>query len=411
MKMTNERNHRPQGRFGGSNDNRGAQKAPGGRWKKCIGIALFSMIGVILLGLLGILLNSPGKLEPLKDEHGNIIPGSISEKAWAEIGGIKQGMFIRGENPENPVVLYVHGGPGNPMLQFLEYMQKIRRSERLEKYFTVCYWDQRGAGMTYAKSTDVSTMTIEQMVEDTREVTEYLKARFGQDKIYILGHSWGSYLSVKTIEKYPEHYLAYIGMGQTVNFAESDRMAYEYMLNHAKEIDDQDVVKKLEKFDPYTESFPLIQEEGHQLDYLAVRTEALIKYGIGHIHNQELLQGKSFNSMYLKAFYEFRGYTLREKINWFLGSDFSMVHLFPPLQKVDLFASSVQFDVPFYIIMGEYDYMTSRILAEEYLDLIEAPRKRFILFEDSAHSPNMDEPDRFVEVFRQIAEENPPRQK
>jgi pimeloyl-ACP methyl ester carboxylesterase len=365
---------------------------------------LLSIVGAVLAILLtilaAVLINSPGKPQPLKDENGNVISGSISEKTWVEIGGITQGMFIRSENPENPVILYVHGGPGNPMLQFIEYLET---SERLEKYFTVCYWDQRGSGMTYSNSSDISAMTVEQMVEDTNEVTEYLKSRFGQDKIYILGHSWGSYLSVKTIEKYPEDYLAYVGIGQTVNFAESDRLSYEYMLNHAKEINDTDIIEKLEKFDPNTEDFPMIQEEGHELDYLIVRTEALEKYGIGRLH-----QGVSLSDM-LKAFLVFKGYTLSEKIDWFLGSDYSMIHLFPPLQKVNLFESSSKFEIPVYIVMGEYDYMTSRVLAEKYLDAIEAPKKEFFLFENSAHSPNMEEPEKFVEVFRKIAAENPPQ--
>ena len=158
-------------------------------------------------------LNSPGRLTPLKDTQGNIIPGSVSEKVWIDINGIKQGMFIRGEDIQNPVLLYLHGGPGTPLFQFISYLEK---EERLERYFTVCYWDQRGAGMTYDKSTDPTTMTVDQLVEDTREVTEYLKSRFGQNKIYLLGHSWGSYLGVKTIEKYPENYLAYIGIGLAI---------------------------------------------------------------------------------------------------------------------------------------------------------------------------------------------------
>lgn len=140
---------------------------------------LFLIIGTILISLLIIFINSPGKLLQLKDTQGNVIQGSISEKVWVEINGIKQGMFIRGENPQNPVILYLHGGPGTPMLQFITYLEK---EECLEKYFTICYWDQRSSGMTYNKSTDPSTLTVAQMVEDTQEVTVYLKSRFGQKK-------------------------------------------------------------------------------------------------------------------------------------------------------------------------------------------------------------------------------------
>ena len=95
--------------------------------------------------------------------------------------------------------------------------------ERLEKYFIVCYWDQRGAGMSFSRSLDPASMTIEQMVEDTRQMTEYLKQRFNQEKIFIMGHSWGSFLGIKTVEKYPENYWAYIGIGQVTNQIESER--------------------------------------------------------------------------------------------------------------------------------------------------------------------------------------------
>ncbi|MGL6199326.1 MAG: alpha/beta fold hydrolase [Lachnospiraceae bacterium] len=331
-------------------------------------------------------------MQPLKDVKGNMIQGSISEKVWVEVNGIRQGMFIRGENFQNPIVLYLHGGPGTPLFQFISYLEK---SERLEKYFTVCYWDQRGAGMTYTKSTDPSTMTVAQMVEDTREVTAYLKSRFGQDKIYLLGHSWGSYLGAKTIEKYPENYLAYISIGQVSNQRESERLALNYMLNHAKDINDKDVIDKLEKYDPYADNFP-------QTDYLVkVRTEMLNKYGLGHLH-----QGVTYRDI-LKILFMFKEYTIIEKIKWLQGADFSMIYLFPEILKDDLFESSVKFEIPFYIIQGAYDYMVSHVLAKKYLDALSAPKKGFFTFSHSAHSPNMEEPEKFIEVFRKIASENP----
>ena len=99
---------------------------------------LFLIIGIIFISLLIVFINSPGKLPPLKDTQGNKIQGSISEKVWIDVNGIRQGMFIRGENSQNPIVLYLHGGPGTPMLQFITYLEK---EVRLEKYFTVCYWE------------------------------------------------------------------------------------------------------------------------------------------------------------------------------------------------------------------------------------------------------------------------------
>jgi pimeloyl-ACP methyl ester carboxylesterase len=400
MEVIKVRNKKSQELLGRKNKDSRVQKPPCKRRKSKLVIALFSIVGVIFVGLLVILINSPGKLPPLKDEQGKVIPGSISEKLWIEVNGIKQGMFIRGENPENPVVLYLHGGPGEPMLQFMSAVEETEKSERLEKYFTVCYWDQRGSGMTYSKSTDPSTMTLEQMVEDTRVVTEYLQSRFGQDKIYLIGQSWGTFLGVKTIEKYPENYLAYAGIGQAVNTVESERLAYDYMLNHAKKINDKKAIEELEKYD--MSSFPWFDKDDFSwLFYLGkTRTKILNEYGVGRMH-----QGVSFSDM-LRAFFMFKGYTLREKINWFIGEDFSIVRLFPICLNDDLAVSSVEFEVPFYIVHGGLDYVTSLVIAENYFDIVKAPKKEFFLFENSAHSPNLEEPEKFVEIFRKIASEN-----
>ncbi|MDD4778767.1 MAG: hypothetical protein PHV53_10835 [Fermentimonas sp.] len=135
---------------------------------KILLIILLSIAGMLLISLLVLAFYSPGKLEALKDKDGKEITGSLSEKNLTKIGGIKQGFFIRSENPENPVILFLHGGPGSPEFAMFS---PFETSERLEKYFTVCYWDQRGAGMSFSKSIDPATMTVEQMVEDTRQMT------------------------------------------------------------------------------------------------------------------------------------------------------------------------------------------------------------------------------------------------
>lgn len=354
-------------------------------------VIILSLISIIAVVLTTIFLYSPGKLVPLKDEKGDIIQGSVSEKIYIEINGMQQGMFIRSENTDNPVILFLHGGPGTPLLPFISYLEK---SERLEKYFTVCYWDQRGSGMSYNDSINCETMTIEQLVEDTREVTEYLKSRFNREKIYLVGQSWGTYLGVKTIEKYPEHYLAYMGIGQISDQKESERLAYKYMIQHAKEIGDKDVIEKLQKTDPDAITF----SDNNYL--IKVRTKIVNNYGIGMMH-----EGVTFSKM-MKALFVFEGYTLTEKVNFLRGADFSMNHLYQLVLKDNLFESSSIFEIPFYILQGKYDYQVSATLAEKYLDRIDAPKKEFFLFDNSAHSPNMEEPEKYVEIIRKIAMEN-----
>ena len=356
---------------------------------KITGVALLSIVGIILIGIAVLAVNSPGKLEQLKDKEGNVIAASLTEKQFIEIGGMQQGFFLRSENPESPVILFLHGGPGSPELALL---YKYEIAERLEKYFTVCYWDQRGAGMTFSNSIDPSTMTVEQMVEDTRQVTEYLKRRFNREKIYLVGHSWGSFLGIKTIEKHPEHYAAYIGIGQVTNQVESEKLAYDYMLQHAMEIDDKPAVKNLKKHDRNAPDFPA-------LDYIGtVRSLLMNKYGIGIMHSDFSMAGL------IKDILFFKGYTLSEKFKFIQGMMFSQTHLWDYVVNSNLFESSTIFQVPVYITQGKYDYQVSYTLAREYFEIIDAPDKAFFTFEESAHSPNGEEPEKFVQIVHNIAQ-------
>ena len=176
--------------------------------------ALFSSCSVVTITT-----QSSGSLPPLLDKAGKKITNSISEKGKVNINGVPQGFFIRGENLENPIILYLHGG-----VPELPFILPREGEERLEKYFTVCYWEQRYAGMSYDKSINSDGLTIKQMVDDVYKMTKYLQQRFEKNKIYLVAHSWGTYLGVKTIEKYPDEYTAYIAISQITNQLESERL-------------------------------------------------------------------------------------------------------------------------------------------------------------------------------------------
>ena len=313
---------------------------------------------------------------------------SLTEKCFIEIGGIKQGVFLQSENQKNPVILFLHGGPGSPELALL---YPYITSECLEKYFTVCYWDQRGAGMSFSNSIDAATMTLKQMIEDTRQITEYLKKRFNKEKIYLMGHSWGSFLGIKTIEKHPENYLAYIGIGQVTNQAESEKLAYDYILEHAIKINDKVAVKKMKKFDRNIPDFPTV-------DYInTIRSSLMNKYGIGMMHQNFSMAGLIKNVLF------FTGYTFSEKKNFSKGTLFSFKYLWNYVISDNLFESTNSFQVPVYIAHGKYDYQVSYTLAYKYFEMINAPNKSFFTFENSAHSPNCEEPEIFVKIVHNIA--------
>lgn len=347
------------------------------------------LLAVILLALLWLKLHSSGRPPALLDGDGNEIPGSVNEKVFMDVNGQRQGMFIRGEAADKPVLLFLHGGPGSP-----ELAMGIGEDgdPRLEQEFVVCYWDQRGAGMSYTSDLNPDTLTLEQMIDDTLEVTRYLQERFGQEKIYLMGHSWGSYLGIKTIERNPEPYYLFMGVGQVTRQYESEKLAYIYMLEHAREIGDDKAVKDLEKFDVNANDFP-------QQDYIrSVRTTLMNKYGIGVTHS-----GASMLEMSMSVL-KFSGYTMGEKIGYLRGMDLALNRLFDVITHDDLFISSPSFQIPVYVLHGAYDYQVSQTLAEEYVAHIEAPDKGFYLFENSAHSPIWEEPAPFMAAVREIVE-------
>jgi pimeloyl-ACP methyl ester carboxylesterase len=154
---------------------------------------------------------------PLLDAHGDVLPGSVSEKVRVEINGVQQGMVIRGEDVTNPVLLVVHGGPGMP-----DYFLTRRYPVGIEDLVTVVWWDQRGTALSYHPDIPPGTMTVEQFVEDTLAVTDHLRERFGQDRILLLGHSWGSLIAIRAAARSPERYAAYIGMAQVVDQRPAD---------------------------------------------------------------------------------------------------------------------------------------------------------------------------------------------
>jgi len=158
---------------------------------------------------------------------------SISEKIFVNINGLKQGMFIMGKDSTKPVLLYLHGG-------MPEYYLMKKYPTGLEDYFTLVWWEQRGSGLSFSASILPETMTLEQMISDTKEETNYLRKRFGREKIYLMGHSAGTFIGLQVAAQVPELYYAYIGVAQMTDQLKSERLAYEYMLKKFKEKEKQE---------------------------------------------------------------------------------------------------------------------------------------------------------------------------
>jgi proline iminopeptidase len=314
---------------------------------------------------------SPGTTKPITDANGNKIEGSIAQIERIEIGGIKQFMVIRGKSTQNPVLLMLHGGPGSPQMPM-----NLKYNQELENHFVVVNWDQRGAGGSYSSKMPEELLTIDRMVEDTREVSQYLINRFGKEKIFILGHSWGSYLGMRTIQRYPELYKTYIGIGQVADQRKSEELSYQFVLSKAKETGNKKAIKQLEEI-----GYPKDGMYANLDKAMMVERNWVMQYG------GAAWQKNKFDMLNLFIFPIFtcREYTLTDKINYLKGMNISLKRLWNPLMNQQLVDIVKKVEVPVYILQGKHDYQTCFDQAKIYFDLLEAPRKEFIEFSNSAH--------------------------
>jgi len=199
--------------------------------------------------------------------------GSLSEKIHVNINGIEQGMFIKSKDSTNPVLLYLHGG-------MPDYFLTRKYPTGLEDYFTVVWWEQRGSGISFSADIPQETMTLEQIISDTKEVTNYLRKRFGQEKIYLMGHSGGTFIGIQVASRAPELYHAYIGVAQISDQLKSEMLAYEYMLKQFREKGNTKMVRKLE-------AAPVTMTEGTPDAYRVLRDPAMHSLGIGTTHDMK----------------------------------------------------------------------------------------------------------------------------
>jgi pimeloyl-ACP methyl ester carboxylesterase len=317
------------------------------------------------------------------DKNGHPLAGSISEKIYVPINGMEQGMFIKSKNDKNPVLLYLHGG-------MPDYFLTERYPTGLEDHFTVVWWEQRGSGISYHADIPLETMTLEQMISDTLEVTNYLRHRFSQDKIYLMGHSGGTFIGVQAVAQAPELYYAYIGMAQMSYQLKSEKLAYEYMLQQYKASGNTGMVQKLE-------AAPVTMTGGTPDAYRVLRDPAMHSLGIGTMHEMNsVVTGLFIPSLQSPE------YTVSEKFHtWTAKAKSGVALLWDDMITTDLSKQVTNFDLPVYFFGGVYDYTVNYTLAKDYFEKIQAPVKGFYTFEQSAHSPIFEEPQKVLTILLQ----------
>jgi pimeloyl-ACP methyl ester carboxylesterase len=349
-------------------------------------ISFSVLVTCILILVIVLLIYSPGKPEPFLDKSGEPIPGSISEKIFVKIGGVRQGMFIRGKNINNPLLLYIHGGPAFP-----NYFLIDKYRPGLEEYFTVCYWEQRGGGLSYSPEVTLESMNFNQLASDAIEVTNYLIDRFHKEKVYLMAHSGGTPFAIMAAARAPQLFYAYIGMAQITRQAESEKLAYRYMLDQYKANGNKKAVAELQRY-PVLDSSEYIVSFYKSLE----RDRSMHALGIGTMRNMKSVMKGVFIPVW-----KCKAYTIREKINiW--ASKFSFIKktkLIDELFAADIPAIVPKLEIPVYFFSGKYDLTVNHSLSKAYLEQLQAPGKGFYTFTESAHSPIFEEPIRLKEIL------------
>jgi pimeloyl-ACP methyl ester carboxylesterase len=346
------------------------------------GMLLFIVVGLMVWLLI------PARTPDLVDDSGQPIQGSIASLEEISLGGQQQSIMIRAENPENPVLLYLSGGPGQSDLGYTRVLFRDIAAD-----FVVVSWDQRGVGKSYPALDPARNLTFEQAVADTIELTEYLRDRFDEQKIYLLGESYGTILGVSAVQERPDLYYAWIGSGQMVDITETDRRLYQEMLDYADQTGDEPLRQQMEAYgEPPYEDIPyanaavmgyyeaLYDPYTPPRQYIELGRKA--RLGFMNINSQE--------------------YNLIEKINVLRGLVDVFSILYPQLEEIDLRRDAAEMEVPVYLLDGRAEVDARRDLTLEWFEILDAPGKWIYSFDNAAHSVAFEQ---FQELHRIMLEE------
>jgi proline iminopeptidase len=333
-------------------------------------VATVAMIG------LAALIARPATTDAIVDADGNRLAGSVAELTTVDINGNDLALLIRGHSIENPVLLYLAGGPGGSELGAMR-----RHLPELEEHFTVVTFDQRGAGKSYRALDPTSTLTLESSVDDAIAVTNYLRDRFETDEIYMVGQSWGSILGVLAVQDQPDLFTAFIGVGQMVSPVETDRIFYADTLAWARQTDNTGLVGDLEAIGP-----PPYDD---MLNYETALSHEHEVYPYDHTANSEGEGGFSEN-LFVEE------YTLTDQIHALGAFMDTFQVLYPQIQDIDFRATATDFQIPVFFVQGAHEADGRAEPFDEWYPTITAPFKETVDFDTSGHRPLFEQPDEFV---------------
>ncbi|MCG7408309.1 alpha/beta hydrolase [Paenibacillus sp. ACRRX] len=297
---------------------------------------------------------------------------SISVLEQVEINGTGHELMIRGQDENNPIVIFIHGGPGVSEIPYVTKYQDL-----LEKNFTVVRYDQRASGKSYHFGEDYADLSTDLLVKDLLAVTDYITTRFNQQKVILAGHSFGTYIGIQAAKQAPEKYEAYIGIGQMANILENEWDGLNFTIDQAKMSGNTTDVEYLQG----------LTEKVQSGDMLTPRSYVLKYGGAARLidNNADINNGLWFGPEY----------NLLDHIRYMRGVSYVQETLIGQAMKKPLPTIVTKLDLPVYFIMGQYDYMTSAKAAKTYFDQIKANKKEFITYGQSAHYPQFEEKEKF----------------
>jgi pimeloyl-ACP methyl ester carboxylesterase len=322
-----------------------------------------------------------------------VTPNGVERLEKVRIGGIDQWASIRGADRRNPVLLLIHGGPGYVSIPMSWWF-----SRGWEEYFTVVQWDQRAAGKTYLltdPATIAPTLTPEHMIADAEEMAAWARRELGKDKIFVLGHSFGSFLGLQLAERHPEWLYAYLGACQLIDGPESERLGWSFAMDAARQAGNARAVRELEAIAPYGAPGRTIP-----IEEIYVQRKWVSYYGgvMAYRHDN------SDDSALAQLSSDYSDYEIRHIWD---GNKFATPYLLPGVVALDLTKSN-KLAVPLILFEGRHDRTVNSEVAARWFDTVKAPDKHLVWFEHSAHMPMTEEPGKFllslVRYARPIAE-------
>lgn len=361
--------------------------ASAGRWLRR-GVA--GLTGLALIALAAFVAR-PSTTDPIVDANGTPVAGSVAELTNLDVGDHDLAVMIRGRSIKNPVLLFLAGGPGGSELGAMR-----RHSQALEDDFVVATLDQRGTGKSYNQLDPTGSLTADQAVADTVEVTNYLRDRFGQDKVYLVGQSWGTFLGVLAVQQRPELFHAFVGAGQMVSPLATDTVFYNDTLAWARANGNTDLVGTLTRNGPPPYS--------NMLEYEPALSYEQEVYPYDHSGNSEG-SGQMSENLLVKE------YTLLDQVH-VLGAFMDVFSvLYPQIQDIDFRTEATQLDVPVYLAQGRHEAPGRSQLAQEWFKLLDAPSKEIVVFDTSGHRPLWEQPALFHDLMTNtvLAETTPQR--